>query len=187
MNGWHACFGSPNDCKDSRSKEEKQMKTPLLATTFVVMSSLAANAQDAGTAAQNDTAATQESEISAMLLAQARTQAQVTAALEDQGYRVEKVRRSLLGRVIITARSAAHVREVVMSRATGEILSDQIIETVVAGSTNIDGDAESSSANGGGSFNLGADVSSGADASAETGGAGVSAGGSVGVSIGVGN
>lgn len=163
------------------------MKTPLLATTFVLMSSLGATAQDAGAAAQNGTAATQESEISAMLMAQARTQAQVTAALEGQGYRVEKVRRSLLGRVIITARNAAHVREVVMSRATGEILSDQIIETVVAGSANAEGDAESSTSNGGGSFSVGAAVSSGADASAGTGGAGVSVGGSVGVSIGVGN
>jgi hypothetical protein len=163
------------------------MKTPLLATTFVLMSSLAANAQDAGTAAQNDTAAAQESEISAMLLAQARTQTQVTAALEDQGYRVEKVRRSLLGRVIITARNDAHVREVVMSRATGEILSDQILESVVAGSANAEGDAEGSTSNGGGSFSVGADVSSGADASVGTGGAGISAGGSIGVSIGVGN
>ncbi|PQO24835.1 hypothetical protein C2I36_00460 [Rhodobacteraceae bacterium WD3A24] len=140
-------------------------------------------------------------EFGAALMAQARTEAQVTAALELQGYQIDDIRRSLLGRVIIKAHNEVHVREIVMSRSNGEILSDQIIDTVAtsSGSAQADGGAEGSEADSGinlsvdtdTSVNVGGDAGGDADDDGgdadDDGGAGVSVGGSGGVSVGIGN
>ncbi|SFR59333.1 hypothetical protein [Litoreibacter janthinus] len=49
----------------------------------------------------------------------------VVARLQSNGYTVTEVRRSWLGRIVITAQSETNEREVVLNRTSGEILRDQ--------------------------------------------------------------
>ena len=56
----------------------------------------------------------------------------VIEALEASGYAVLSVRETLLNRVRIRARNALHLREIVISRASGSILRDVVLETYVA-------------------------------------------------------
>jgi hypothetical protein len=67
------------------------------------------------------------------LVAQQQTYLDVMANLEAAGYTVVETKTTFLGRVQITARNAAHLREVVVSRATGEVKSDVILETFATG------------------------------------------------------
>lgn len=67
------------------------------------------------------------------LVAQHQTYLDVMANLEAAGYSVVETKTTFLGRVQITARNAAHLREVVVSRATGEVKSDVIVETFATG------------------------------------------------------
>lgn len=67
------------------------------------------------------------------LVAQQQTYLDVMANLEAAGYTVVETKTTFLGRVQITARNAAHLREVVVSRATGEVKSDMILETFATG------------------------------------------------------
>jgi len=70
--------------------------------------------------------------LAAFLLLQSPAIAQVTAppgivaAIEADGYTITRITRSLLGRIIITARGSTGLREVVINRQTGEILRDQL-------------------------------------------------------------
>ena len=48
----------------------------------------------------------------------------VVAQLERQGYEVESVKRTWLGRVRVIARSSSHTREIVYVPTTGEVLRD---------------------------------------------------------------
>ena len=75
-----------------------------------------------------------------IMIAQARTEADLIAALELQGYQIDSVRRTLLGRVVIKARNDTNIREIVMSRSRGDVLSDQIVRNLSA-----DGDHEARS------------------------------------------
>jgi hypothetical protein len=50
----------------------------------------------------------------------------VVAKLQKDGYTVAEVRRSWLGRIVITANSGEELREIVLNRTSGEILRDQI-------------------------------------------------------------
>ena len=68
-----------------------------------------------------------------ILAAQQQTYLDVMANLEAAGYTVIETKTTFLGRVQITARNAAHLREVVVSRATGEVKSDVILETFATG------------------------------------------------------
>ncbi|MHA6261937.1 hypothetical protein ACXYMO_01945 [Arenibacterium sp. CAU 1754] len=52
--------------------------------------------------------------------------APVVTQVEQQGYAVSEVTRTWLGRVLITARSETHLREVVLNRTTGQVLRDQL-------------------------------------------------------------
>lgn len=52
----------------------------------------------------------------------------VIAMLEDTGYRVTSMKSTLLGRLKIRAQNREHIREVVVSRSTGEIKSDRIVK-----------------------------------------------------------
>jgi hypothetical protein len=70
---------------------------------------------------------------SVILAAQQQTYLDVMANLEAAGYTVVETKTTFLGRVQITARNAAHLREVVVSRSTGEVKSDVILETFVTG------------------------------------------------------
>jgi hypothetical protein len=67
------------------------------------------------------------------LVAQQQTYLDVMANLEAAGYTVVETKTTFLGRVQITARNAAHLREIVVSRATGEVKSDVILETFATG------------------------------------------------------
>lgn len=167
------------------------MKTTILTTAFLAFSGLSVAAQGAtGTALTAGGATQQNAEFGTALMAQARTEAQVTAALELQGYEINDIRQSLLGRVIITASNDVHVREIVMSRSSGEILSDLIIEAVVESAKSSEEDGGEVGAEADSDIGLSVDtdtslnVRSGED---KDRGAGVSVGGSGGVSIGIGN
>lgn len=50
----------------------------------------------------------------------------VVARIEAEGYTVSDVRRTWLGRIVITARSATYLRETVLNRTSGEVLRDQL-------------------------------------------------------------
>ncbi len=49
----------------------------------------------------------------------------VIARIEAEGYSVDEVKRSWLGRIVITASDHDELREVVLNRTSGEILRDQ--------------------------------------------------------------
>ena len=53
----------------------------------------------------------------------------VLEALDSEGYTIISVTDTLLNRVKIRARSSQHLREIVVSRASGQILRDAVIET----------------------------------------------------------
>lgn len=53
----------------------------------------------------------------------------VLEALDSEGYTIVSVTDTLLNRVKIRARSSQHLREIVVSRASGQILRDAVIET----------------------------------------------------------
>lgn len=69
--------------------------------------------------------------LAALLLISAPAYAQTSVAdpvitqIEAEGYVVTDVRRSWLGRIVITASNDAGLREVVLNRVSGEILHDQ--------------------------------------------------------------
>ncbi|WP_114965567.1 hypothetical protein [Alkalilacustris brevis] len=54
---------------------------------------------------------------------------QVLTALEDAGYTLVELRRTWLNRILIRARNSRHLREIVISRSTGSILRDVVLET----------------------------------------------------------
>lgn len=49
----------------------------------------------------------------------------IIARIEAEGYTVTEVKRSWLGRIVITAYSKTDLREVVLNRTSGEVLRDQ--------------------------------------------------------------
>jgi hypothetical protein len=164
------------------------MKASIYVLAIALMTVAPVFAQDADT--QADETAVEQTEMGNMLMVQARTETQVIAALELQGYEVLDTRRSLLGRIIITVQNDAHVREVVMRRLTGQILSDLIVEDGAAASAEAQNETQTESDFDG----SGADVSVGVGSSVsiqsddddgDNGGVSVSSGG--GVSIGIGN
>ena len=55
---------------------------------------------------------------------QARTLDDVITQLESAGFSIDDIGRTFLGRIRITASNQTMIREIVMSRATGEIMSD---------------------------------------------------------------
>ncbi|MFN3663398.1 hypothetical protein [Yoonia sp.] len=55
---------------------------------------------------------------------QARTLDDVIVQLESAGFSIDDIGRTFLGRIRITASNQTMIREIVMSRATGEIMSD---------------------------------------------------------------
>lgn len=52
----------------------------------------------------------------------------VVFALDQEGYIITSVRETMLNRALIRARNAAHEREIVVSRASGRILRDVVVE-----------------------------------------------------------
>jgi len=101
----------------------------------------------------------------------------VIANLENSGYRIIDMRSTFLGRIKLRADNSIHQREVVVSRSTGEILSDVIV--IVYGARN---EATASSAPG----SPIAPGTGGGVVPTGGGGVGVSVGGGVGVGVSVG-
>ncbi|MEP5759438.1 MAG: hypothetical protein ABJ327_09110, partial [Litoreibacter sp.] len=70
----------------------------------------------------------------AFLLSHAASFAQTSVAddvvtqLQADGYTVTDVRKSWLGRIVVTANSDTNLREVVLNRTSGEILRDQVFD-----------------------------------------------------------
>jgi hypothetical protein len=93
----------------------------------------------------------------------------VVAKFQALGYHVVDMSRTLLGRIRLTLENAFEVRQIVVSRSTGEIMYDATLAT--NGAANAAASAKSST-----SVSVGVGGSDG----------GVSASGSVGVSIGLG-
>jgi len=86
-------------------------------------------AGSAGTALAQSAEPSASASAGVTLVAQQQTYLDVMANLEAAGYTVVETKTTFLGRVQITARNATHLREVVVSRATGEVKSDVILET----------------------------------------------------------
>ncbi|MFN3663783.1 MAG: hypothetical protein ACK4TM_13640 [Yoonia sp.] len=61
----------------------------------------------------------------------------IVLALDRDGYTIETVRQTVLNRALIRARNQYHLREIVVSRASGQVLRDVIIEEF---ETNREGD-----------------------------------------------
>ncbi len=61
-------------------------------------------------------------------LAQSRDYNDVVSGLQATDYMIEDVTTTLLGRTLITANNGTQRREVVVSRSTGEILSDVVMD-----------------------------------------------------------
>lgn len=52
----------------------------------------------------------------------------IVKALDENGYTIMNVRQTILNRALIRARNQYHLREIVVSRASGQVLRDVIIE-----------------------------------------------------------
>ncbi|SIN90990.1 hypothetical protein [Vannielia litorea] len=125
----------------------------------------------------------------------------VIANLENDGYRVVKMTSTMLGRVKIIAQNRVHLREIVVSRSTGEIKHDVILKVFntnlgdgAAATTKKSRTGVSVEAGGGGSTGgtTGGGVSAsvggsgGVNASVGSGGVSASVGGSGGVNASAG-
>jgi len=108
----------------------------------------------------------------------------VIEGLEKDGFQIDKVTRTFLGRYRILARNATQLREVVVSSSTGEILRDVILRTLASEKDDDDGAPDETLPSG--SADAGVDAAVGADVDIGTDAGGVSTGGAVGVSGGLG-
>jgi hypothetical protein len=117
-----------------------------------------------------------------------QTYIDVVGMLETSGYRVLDMKSTFLGRVRIRAKNHEHVREVVVSRSTGEIKSDQIIQVFGEGTDVKSPKQNTASAGSVGSNGSTIDVSVGTSVGGVGGNASVSSGsisvGSGGIGIG---
>lgn len=60
-------------------------------------------------------------------VAQVQSYLDVIVQLEANGYTLDSVEKTLLGRMKITAHNRVHVRELVVSRSTGEVMRDTVV------------------------------------------------------------
>ena len=82
------------------------------------------------------------------LQAQSNFTAPIIEQLEDQGYTISKIKRTLLGRILIVANTDETLREIVLNRKNGAILNDQIMANPQAGPPTISRPSTPSSSNG---------------------------------------
>ncbi|MBT8425379.1 MAG: hypothetical protein HKP29_03415 [Silicimonas sp.] len=141
-------------------------------TMTIATAALVATATPSAAAVANAGAAA-----SFLIAVSAQSYVEVIGMLEESGYRVTGMKSTLLGRIKILAQNREHLREVVVSRSTGEIKSDRIIRVFASGS---DGDTRPTPA---GSQPSNGPTSSGSG----SGGVSVSVGGGGGVNVGVGS
>lgn len=164
------------------------MKTIAFAimTAATLMSAPAlANGGNANASATAQTAASGSFEV-----AQNRTYLDVVAALEAEGYQIRDVSKTWLGRIKIVATSKVNLREVIVSRTTGEILSDVIVDVYAKadaeGDANVDGivTVDQGASTG---TNAGVDATVDADVKLKLNGVGITGSGSGGITLGLGN
>ena len=123
-------------------------------------------------------------------VAQNRTYLDVVASLEAEGYEITDVSKTWLGRIKIVATSKANLREVIVSRTTGEILSDVIVDVYAKADGKGDVNADvtvtvDQGASAGTDANVDATVD--ADVKLKLDGVGIKGSGSGGISLGLGN
>ena len=146
-----------------------------------LMISNPALAQEAETTTTASTAASAEAS-GWIDLAQVQTYLDVVAQLEQRGYAIDSIERTLLGRMMIRARNKVHLRELVVSRHTGEVMHDTIVRVFEDSAENAEteGTTEGEESNGG--LNLGV----GADLGVEIGNGGTDDDSHGGVNVGIG-
>ncbi len=108
--------------------------------------------------------------------------ANVITQLQSGGYQIVEVRSTFLGRIRILARNKVHLREVIVSRSTGEVKRDVIVQ-ILAGATG--GNSQSSGSGSSGSGSSAGSGSSGSSGSGSGIDAGASVGGGGGINAGV--
>jgi len=161
------------------------MKITMIALTLATslsMTAAHAEAVQAGSTASANASAGIE-------IAQNRSYLDVLASLENEGYSINQVETTWLGRIKITAQSQANLREVVVSRTTGEIMSDVILQVFATGDSGTAGAPEEATAGQsgtGGVLGLSTTLSVGANGAAggNGGGGNVGLSGGGGVSLG---
>ncbi len=116
--------------------------------------------------------------------AQVQTYLDVVAQLEQRGYAIDSVERTLLGRMMIRARNKVHLRELVVSRHTGEVMHDTIVRVFADGAENTETEEPREGEESNGGLNLGVDADVGV--SIENGGSDDDSQGGIGVGIGAG-
>lgn len=161
----------------------KSFKTTALLATAALAMTLAApvQAQQASANANAQAQVQTQFSLQSMVEYAGEKAAEVIAQLQAAGYQVVDVSKTLLGRIKVTVQNEVHTREIFISRATGEIKQDVVVET---GRENAgDGTARESGAT------VRTQINIGGSANASGNGGGASAGGSagVGISIGLGN
>ncbi len=157
-----------------------------IALALVATTTLLATPALSDKARQSAEASARLNAASTLALAQNRTYLDVVAGLEAEGYVIKDIQTTWLGRIKILAASRANLREVVVSRTTGEIMSDVIIEVFARGKGNATTGADGGSdAGASGGLDLGVDVD--LDADLKLGGSRASGSGSGGISLGIGN
>lgn len=169
-------------------------KFTVAALSLVLLTGTAGNISAQEKEGGSSSASTAEAEASANASVSIQQQAMNTimAELEATGYQVIEVSTTFLGRIRILASNSENMREIVVSRSTGEVKRDVIVEVFATGSgsgsvTAQDG-TESASDDGDLSINVdtGVDLNIGSESSdsSNTGSAGGSLSGSVGLGIG---
>jgi hypothetical protein len=150
------------------------MSTPVLADT---------NAAASATASATASAALSGS----FNVAQIQTYLDVVAQLEQRGYSVIAIERTLLGRMKVRARNEAHLRELVVSRHTGEVMHDIIVQVYAENDTKAE-TADGAEATGDVSLGVdaGVDVKIGKDDESDDSRGGASVDVGVGVDVGAG-
>jgi hypothetical protein len=66
--------------------------------------------------------------LSAEAFAQSSVADDVVARLQSSGYTISNVRKSWLGRIVVTASNETLEREIVLNRTSGEVIRDQTFE-----------------------------------------------------------
>jgi hypothetical protein len=115
-------------------------------------------------------------------VAQNRTYLDVVTSLKAEGYEITDVSKTWLGRIKIVATSKANLREVIVSRTTGEVLSDVIVDVYAKADGKGDVNAGVT-----GTLDQGASAGTDADVKLKLDGVGISGSGSGGISLGLGN
>jgi len=155
--------------------------------------SLAAVLAASGGAHADDGQDTAIAQAEAELFAQVvMSPSEVATELTARGYVITEQRRTLLGRILLTAENDVHVRELVIHPNTGEVLRDMVLRVKTTGEANADARAPAAREGEDGSrpgLGLGVDTGVGIGIGASAGGAGASgsAKASVGGGAGIGN